>query len=636
MDGSTLEYLGHLIAFSGDWERGCDLAERARQLNPNHPGWYWAVHFLDAYRKGEYQTARTYLLKSFMRGGGAQLFNQALLAALYGQLEERETDKAVREVVALNPDFFRTVRDEFGKWYLPELVEQLMDGLRKAGLEVVEAEQTALQGDTALSGTFAGPHATEENQSAIQPAGSPRQSIAVLPFVNISDDADNEYFCDGLAEELLNALSKIEGLHVAARSSAFFFKGKESDVREIGQRLNVTTVLEGGVRKSGNRLRITAQLVNIVDGYQLWSERYDREMQDIFDVQDEITLAVVEALKLKLFGDEKKELLKRYTDNTEVYELYLKGRYQSYKYSAEGWKRAIEFFEQAIDIQPDFAPAYAGLAAARGCLWFFGILPAAQTIPQCKVDNSKALALDNNLAEAYLSLAMITFFYDWQWEKAEHEFKQSIALNPNNAETLSYYAMFLAFEGRFDEASSLNKKSLKLDPLSPLINMNIGWNYFSTGNLDEASSLADKLIEMEPEFYGAYWLKGAIDLSEGDFAAAVEQLTKAVSRGGHQIVLADLASACSLAGKDDEAARILDQLLAKRREYVPAICLARIYSRIGEHEKAIEWLERAFEERNGEMVFLKGEIEGAAEGDALRTLANDPRLVTLLRKMKLP
>ena len=220
--------------------------------------------------------------------------------------------------------------------------------------------------------------------------------------------------------------------------------------------------------------------------------------------------------------------------------------------------------------------------------------------------------------------------------KAEHEFKQSIALNPNNAETLSYYAMFLAFEGRFDEASSLNKKSLKLDPLSPLINMNIGWNYFSTGNLDEASSLADKLIEMEPEFYGAYWLKGAIDLSEGDFAAAVEQLTKAVSRGGHQIVLADLASACSLAGKDDEAARILDQLLAKRREYVPAICLARIYSRIGEHEKAIEWLERAFEERNGEMVFLKGEIEGAAEGDALRTLANDPRLVTLLRKMKLP
>ncbi len=475
--------------------------------------------------------------------------------------------------------------------------------------------------------------AEENPQSTIQNL----KSVAVLPFTNMSADEDNEYFCDGLAEELLNALSKIDDLKVAARTSAFSFKGKNTNISEIGEKLSVKTVLEGSVRKSGNRLRISVQLVNVSDGFHLWSERYDREMRDIFDVQDEIALAVVNALKLKLFGDEKVAVLKRYTDDAEVHELFLKGRYYSYKYTAEGWKRAIKFFEKAIEKQPDYAPAYAGMAASRGCLWFFGLLPAEQTIPQCKTANIKALEIDKNLADAHLSLAMITFFYDWEWEKAEKEFKQSITLNPNNAEALSYYAMFLGFQERFDEAISLNRSSLKIDPLSPLINMNVGWTYFSAGMLDEALSQAGKMIEMEPDFYGAHWLKGAIYLSEGKYEEAVEELKKAVSLGGHQIVLADLGSAYGLAGKKDKAAVILDQLLEmRRREYVPAICMARVYSRIGENNKAIEWLEKAFEERNGEMVFLKGEIAGAADGDSLNSLGSDPKLIDLLRKMNLP
>ena len=203
-----------------------------------------------------------------------------------------------------------------------------------------------------------------------------RHSIAVLPFTNMSADADNEYFCDGLAEELLNALSKIDDLKVAARTSAFSFKGKNVNVSEIGARLSVNHILEGSVRRSGNRLRISVQLVNASDGFHLWSDRYDSEMRDIFDVQDEIALAVVGALKVTLFGAEKAALLKRYTDDAAVHELFLKGRYYSYKYSAEGWTRAIEFFQRAIDMQPDYAPAYAGMAACYGCLWFFGLLPA--------------------------------------------------------------------------------------------------------------------------------------------------------------------------------------------------------------------------------------------------------------------
>ena len=277
------------------------------------------------------------------------------------------------------------------------------------------------------------------------------------------------------------------------------------------------------------------------------------------------------------------------------------------------------------------------MAASRGCLWFFGLLPAGQTIPQSRTAAIGALEIDGNLADAHLSLAIITFFYDWEWEKAEQEFKRSIALNPNNAEALSYYAIFLGFEERFDEAISRGKRALELDPLSPLINMNVGWTYFSAGLLDEALTQAGKMLEMEPDFYGAYWLKGAIYLSGGEYEAAVEELTKAVSLGGHQIVLADLGSAYSLAGKQDEAANILGQLLEmRRREYVPAICMARLYSRTGENKEAIEWLEKAFEERNGEMVFLKGEIAGAADGDSFNRLGSDPTVIDLLRKMSLP
>ena len=229
------------------------------------------------------------------------------------------------------------------------------------------------------------------------------------------------------------------------------------------------------------------------------------------------------------------------------------------------------------------------------------------------------------------------FFYDWEWEQAEQSFKQAIALNPNNAEALSYYALFIAFEGRFDEAITTGKRSLEIDPLAPLINMNVGWTYFSSGLSDEAFDQAGKMIEIEPDFFGAYWLKGAIYLSEGEYEKAVEELKKAVSLGGHQIVLSDLGSAYGLAGQENEAAAILEQLLEMRRqEYVPAICLARIYSRIGENDKAIEWLEKAFEERNGEMVFLQGEIEGAAAGDSLNNLGNDPRLMDLLKRMNLP
>jgi tetratricopeptide (TPR) repeat protein len=317
--------------------------------------------------------------------------------------------------------------------------------------------------------------------------------------------------------------------------------------------------------------------------------------------------------------------------------LFLKGRYYSQKYSAEGWTRAIEFFQRAIEMQPDHAPAYAGMAVCYGCLWFFGLRPAADTVPHCKAATHRALEADGTLADAYAALAMITFFYDWEWESAEQAYRQSIALNPNDAEVLSYYALFLAFAGRTDEATGRAQRALELDPLSPLINMNVGWTYFSVGRADGALAQAAKMIEIEPGFYGAYWLKGAVRLAEGRYQDAVSELERAVALGGHQIVVADLASAYGLSGRQEDAAIILDQLLERRRlHYVPAICIARVYCRVGKTEKAVEWLETAFGERNGEMVFLQGEIAGAPEDDSLARLAGDPRVNDLLRRMSLP
>lgn len=463
------------------------------------------------------------------------------------------------------------------------------------------------------------------------------KSVAVLPFTSMSASEDNEHFCDGLAEELLNALSKIDALNVAARSSAFSFKGRNVDASTIGRTLGVDTIVEGSVRRSGNRLRISVQLVSASDGYQLWSERYDREMGDIFALQDDITLAVVEALKVTLLGAERAAVLKRYTDNAEAYELFLKGRLHSYKYTAEGWRRSIGFYEKAIAIEPAYALAYAGIAMSYAYLWYFGLVPAEQTVPQAKTAIRQALTIDEGLGDAHQSLARLAFFHDWNLPAAELHFRRALTLNPASAEAYSGFSMFLAVVGRAEEAIAMARKALTLDPLAPLIGMDCGWTLFSAGLSADASALADRITETDPDFYGGYWLQGAIQLSEGEFESAVELLKRAVSLGGHPVVLADLASACVLAGRNEEADAILRQLLDMRRdEYVPATCLARVYGRLGHSETAIEWLETAFAERNGEMVFLREEIATAPDADPLGRLAAEPRVMSLLHRMHLP
>lgn len=456
----------------------------------------------------------------------------------------------------------------------------------------------------------------------------------MLPFANMSADPENEYFCDGLAEEVLNALAKIERLKVAARTSAFSFKGRNVPVAEVGRALNVGAVLEGGVRRAGDRLRITAQLINVSDGYHLWSERYDRRMEDVFDIQDEITLAIVEALKVKLLGEEKAALLKRYVDNTAAYELYLKGRHHYHKYTSEGWETAVEYFERAIEQEPEYAPAYAGMAQCWIVLWYYGFLNPREIAAKWKAATRRALEIDDALADAHLMLATDLVLYEWDWVGAEREYRRAIELNPNSADARWGYGTFLVIRERFDEAVAEARRAAELDPLSLSVGFQVGWIYLLAGRLDAAGGQARKLIESEPRFYGGHRLKGAIFLLKRMYEEAAEAYQKSYSLGGNQLVLSVLGGAYGLWGKRDEALGVLNQLLEMReRRHVPACNIARIYFALGENDRGFEWLERGYEEHDGEMVFLRLAMKTLYGQDEL---FRDQRLSDLLRRVGLP
>jgi serine/threonine-protein kinase len=461
-------------------------------------------------------------------------------------------------------------------------------------------------------------------------------SIAVLPFVHMSSDPDNDYFCDGLAEELLNALVKVEGLKVASRTSSFYFKGKDIKISEVGEALNVSTVLEGSVRKSGGRLRITAQLINVEDGYHLWSERYDRQLKDLFDIQDEITLAVVDALKVTLLGKEKSVLLKRYTDNSEVYELYLKGRYYLNKFTTESWAKAIGFLEEAIRLEPDYAPAHAAIAIYWSGIWYYSLRSPQEIVPKWKAAASRALEIDSDLSDAHLSMANIRFYYERNWNEAEQEYKRAIELNPGNADAHWCYGLFLVSREQFDQAFSEGEKARELDPLAVLTNVQVGWIYWLSNKLDDAFKQAEKLIELEPAAFSAYWLRGGIYLAKGMHEESIEAHKKSMDLGGNNMGLSALGLAYSVADRRDEALGVLNHLLETRKhQYISAFDIARIYVGLKENDSAFEWLEKACEERNGEIVFLKVITKALSKDKVWEGVHKDPRFPDLLRRVGL-
>jgi serine/threonine protein kinase/tetratricopeptide (TPR) repeat protein len=435
----------------------------------------------------------------------------------------------------------------------------------------------------------------------------PRSSIAVLPFRDMSPQKDQDYFCEGIAEEIITSLTHIEKLRVIARTSAFVFKEKNVDAREIGKKLDVETLLEGSVRKAGNRLRITAQLINVADGSHLWSERYDREMKDIFAIQDEITLSIVDILKIKLLGKEKAAVVKSHTVNQEAHNCYLKGRYFWNRREKVGYWMAFEHFQQAIEIDPLFALPYVGIADTYILLGQFGILPPKEAFIKANLAVKKALDIDNSIGEAHTSLAWISAAFDWDWKMARHEFKQAITLNPTHATTHEWYALYLASLGYFDEALSEAFKALKLDPVSLMINSSIAVVYYMARKFEQAIFHYKKTIELDPNFLlPNVWL-GDLYAVIGRKEEARETLNKALSLAGDMtFALGYIGQGYGINGQRTEAQAILDRLdELSMNVYVSPIYKMMVHTGLGNMDQAFKLLKEAYDVKEPSLIFLK-------------------------------
>ncbi len=434
-----------------------------------------------------------------------------------------------------------------------------------------------------------------------------KPSIAVMPFINMSADPEQEYFCDGMSEKIINALTHVEGLHIVARTSAFVFKDKREDIREIGKKLNVETLLEGSVRKAGNRLRISAQLINVADGYHLWSERYDREMKDIFDIQDEISLAIVDNLKVKLLGKEKAAIVKRHTEDLEAYNLYLKGTHYWQMLTIEGLDKAIECYEQALQKDPHYALAYTGMAWVYWISSYFGNVPPNEAYPRAKEYAKEALEIDDTLAEAHASLGFINMNYDWNWKAAEREFKQALQLNPNSALTHMQYSFLLTFTGRHEEAISEAKRARELDPLSSFINANSGLAFLYGGRYDEAIEILRMTITMNPNYFLSRYVLGMAYRGKSMIEEAIAEQKKSVDlSGGTPRAVTALATTYYEFGKKAKADKLFDSLKQRSGdEYVPPIFFYLIHRVRGEQDQAFEWLERACNEHDSFLPWFR-------------------------------
>jgi len=467
--------------------------------------------------------------------------------------------------------------------------------------------------------------------SEIFPASQWKNSIAVLPFVDMSPQKDQEYFCDGMTEELINRLSNIRELRVPARTSAFAFKGKAEDIREIGRKLNVEKVLEGSVRKEDSQLRITVQLVNVSDSYHIWSETFDKELTKVFATQDEIALTVADKLKLTLLSDERARLVKRPTENLEAYNLYLLGRYFLYQTNEESLNKAIRYFDQAIANDPSYALAYVGRASGYSILYACGYLALKESYTKAKEALLKALELDEELGEAHASLGYLRGFLDWDFADAEREFKRALRLSPGSVDIYSNYSIYLSMMGRFGEAIAGFKRVIDLDPAATVNYVFLGgFGYYLEGHFDEAIAQIKKGLDIDPNFLLGQLILASAYAIKGIYREAIAQADKVLSDWP---TLEDVQTfsfvgwVYAVSGQQEKARNVLSRMLDLRaRHYVDPSLIGAVYAGLGEKDKAFEWLTKAYEEHSGQIVWIKVD-------PFYKNLRSDPRYKELLKKI---
>jgi serine/threonine-protein kinase len=500
-------------------------------------------------------------------------------------------------------------------------------GRRRAALGLVLVGLALAVGIIALS--------RPDGERSVSAAPAPaRRSIAVLPFANLSADGEHDYFSEGLTEELIGALSRIDGLRVAARTSSFAVGGGELDVRAIGDTLGVATVLEGSVRRDGGRLRVSARLADAESGYQLWSGEYDRELEDVFAVQDEIAGAIASALEMQLAGVG--AAAARRPQLLEAHDLYLRGVHVRNRLTAEALSKAVDYFDRAIQLDSGYALAWAGKATAIAPLVWYHHLPRAQGLPAIRAAARRAIALDETLGEAHVAMGMLAFYFEWDWPAAEREFERAIALNPSDQHAHHMYANYLVAMGRLDEGIAARRRALELDPLSTRSGMLLGRDYLVAGEHDRAIEQYRRAIELDSTSplalgigqEGAFGLGDVYARMGRDADAAKEYLRTARLEGIPADELERLRRAFDSAGLRGYWRRRLDYELREAGSAPDPLRIASLSARTGDADRTAEWLERAYEKRSMALVFLG--VHPAYEG-----VRSHPIVVSILERMRL-
>ncbi len=459
----------------------------------------------------------------------------------------------------------------------------------------------------------------------------PVPSLAVLPFVNASGNRDMEYLSDGITDSLINSLSQLPNLAVMSRNSVFRYKG-QADAQAVGRALNVQSVLTGRVVQLGDSLSISTELVDVRDNRHIWGEQYDRKVADILDVQVEISTEISDRLRLKLSGEDKKRLVKRYTQNSEAYQLYLRGRYYWYKKTPDGFDKGIEYFQKATQVDPNYAPAYAGLAELYNNLsnYNFALLAPNEAGTKAQAAAEKALQIDDTLGAAHSSLAITEYQWGWDWANAEKEFRRAIELDPTASTTFHWYSHLLMTLGRVDDSIRVGRRAVKVEPTDLGNNAHQGWYYLWTREYARAVEPLKQAIEMDPSFPVGQWYLGLAYEQQGEFQKAIAQFQNCVRiTAGRPSMLALLGHAYAAANRKSEAKVVLKQLSEIEKEkYVPSYPVATIYTALGDKEQAMARLERAYNERDSWMDYL-------GLDPRLDSLRSDTRFATLLRRMNL-
>jgi eukaryotic-like serine/threonine-protein kinase len=456
-------------------------------------------------------------------------------------------------------------------------------------------------------------------------------SLAVLPFENVSRDPENEYLSDGIPGSLINNLATVPRLRVIAQSTVFRYKGRQVDPQAVGRELNVRAILTGRMVQSGGSLRIGTELVDVATGTQLWSSQFDRKPGDIFAIQDEISSEISEKLRLQLTRAEKKQLIKRHTEDTEAYRLYLQGRHHWNRWTEEGFYKAIGYFQQAVEKDPAYALAYAGLADSYVLLGWNSYLPPKDAFPQGRAAAMRAMQLDPELGEARAPLAAVLWLYDWQWPAAHGEFQRSLALNPSYPTANHWYAEFVMTMGRQVDAIAKMKSSQELDPLSLIISVAIGWACYMARRYEEAIEQLLRTVELDPNYPVTYWILGLLHGITGRHDLAIAAGEKSVNlSGGSPLMRAALAHTYGHSGRTNEALKVLDELttLAKQK-YVAPHFFAGIHIGLREYDRAMEYLEKSFEEHSHWLIYLHID-------PSMDVLRDSPRFQDLLRRVGLP